>query len=245
MESQNANNNLRLWNKVEQTDPDFTKAYKGKGGFEGDAINAMYLVKKATNLWGPIGDRWGYEIEEERYDQGAPIGVYPNTSEVIYAVVHTLKLRLWYKTDDGELATVQHYGHTDFVSANKYGAVTDSEAPKKSLTDALKKCLSMIGFSADVFMGMFDNQAYVEEAANKAALEKAEDKIEEESRQAAEFRKAVETAARLLQTATSLHELGTLFKEYARKFSLRNDKRVIAHITKIYEARKAELEPKP
>ncbi|MFK8333452.1 hypothetical protein M2D63_026040, partial [Pseudomonas sp. BJa5] len=40
---------------------------------------------------------------------------------------------------------------------------TDGEAPKKSLTDAINNSLSMLGFRADVFLGIFDDRDYVQQ----------------------------------------------------------------------------------
>jgi hypothetical protein len=39
---------------------------------------------------------------------------------------------------------------------------TDEDAPKKSVTDALTKALSMIGFAGDIFSGRWDDNRYVE-----------------------------------------------------------------------------------
>ncbi|WP_434771820.1 hypothetical protein [Pseudomonas entomophila] len=50
---------------------------------------------------------------------------------------------------------------------------TDGEAPKKSLTDAIKKALSMLSFSADVFLGLFDDNAYVQQRQEETAIEVA------------------------------------------------------------------------
>jgi recombination DNA repair RAD52 pathway protein len=38
----------------------------------------------------------------------------------------------------------------------------DEDAPKKAMTDALTKGLSHLGFSADVFLGLFDDNRYVQ-----------------------------------------------------------------------------------
>jgi hypothetical protein len=38
----------------------------------------------------------------------------------------------------------------------------DSDASKKATTDAITKLLSQLGFSADVFLGKYDDQKYVE-----------------------------------------------------------------------------------
>ena len=53
--------NLSIWNKVQETDPKFTK--KDYGGFT--SINGVYLYKKATDIFGPIGIGWGFDILDE------------------------------------------------------------------------------------------------------------------------------------------------------------------------------------
>ena len=137
--------NLKVWNAVEKTDPKFTKAFSKAGGFSGTAINATYLIKKATELWGPIGGTWGPEVEDERYVEGAE-----------GTIVHVLRIKLRHPT-----GWLHAYGQTTFVGKNKHGPFTDEEAPKKSLTDAISKGLSMLGFSADVFLGLYDDNKYV------------------------------------------------------------------------------------
>ena len=43
----------------------------------------------------------------------------------------------------------------------------DDEAPKKAMTDALTKAFSHLGVSADVFLGLFDNNKYVSDMKEK------------------------------------------------------------------------------
>ena len=43
----------------------------------------------------------------------------------------------------------------------KKAGTLDDEAPKKALTDAMTKAFSHLGVSADVFLGLFDNNKYV------------------------------------------------------------------------------------
>jgi len=43
----------------------------------------------------------------------------------------------------------------------------DDEAPKKAMTDALTKAFSHLGVSADVFLGLFDNNKYVADMKEK------------------------------------------------------------------------------
>jgi hypothetical protein len=136
---------LSLWRAVEKTDPKYTKAFSRAGGFSGTAINATYLVRKATELWGPMGSEWGAEVADERYVEGAD-----------GTIIHVLRINFRYPQ-----GAFPSYGQTTFVGQNKNGKFTDEEAPKKSMTDAITKALSMLGFSADVFLGLYDDNKYV------------------------------------------------------------------------------------
>lgn len=236
--------NLSLWENVQQTDPKYTKDYTGPGGFTGTAVNAMYLAKRATEAFGPCGTGWGYDILEERFDVGAPLLDKESKAVICNSQVHTLKLSLWYLGADGERKSVVHFGHTPYITQNKFGVTTDFEAPKKSLTDAIGKCLSQLGFSADIRLGLYDDIHYVNEIKNEAEIERAEDKIEAKERQAAEYRQWLENNLRLISTAQSMNELQQVFKSAMRKLDLRKDETNQVKFTRAKDARKAELEAK-
>lgn len=175
--------NLDLWKSVEETAPGYTKT----GDLDGrkvTSINGTYMVKRATEAFGPIGEGWGYEIEDESFQPGAPIT--KDGAVIGNAIMHTLKVRLWYMRGDKKCEVV-HFGHTPYIRGTHYGAMTDFDAPKKSLTDAIKKCLSMIGFSADVFLGLYDDTNYVEAAKVKESVRNADDAEEEMTRARTEF----------------------------------------------------------
>ena len=53
------------------------------------------------------------------------------------------------------------------VKSKKYDDKPDHDALKKAGTDALTKCLSYLGFNADIFMGKFDDNKYVAEMDEK------------------------------------------------------------------------------
>ena len=137
--------NMKLWGAVERTDPKYTKSFSRSGGFSGTAINATYLIRKATELWGPLGGAWGFNIADEKYVPGGDM-----------TVVHVV--RIDFRHPSGAFPA---FGQTTFVGKNKNGVFTDEEAPKKSLTDAITKALSMLGFSADVHLGLYDDNKYV------------------------------------------------------------------------------------
>lgn len=153
--------NLCLWNAVMATDPKYSRAFTRAGGFSGTAINATYQVQKATEQFGPIGLGWGYTVLEERFQNGAFLGFDSQGSSLGTEVIHIVRIELWYRWK-GETGKLQHFGQTTFVGKTRNGIFTDEEAPKKSLTDAISKCLSLLGFGADVFMGLYDDQKYVD-----------------------------------------------------------------------------------
>lgn len=170
---------MAIWEQVQQTDPTFTKSFKGTGGFSGTAFNSQYMWRKATELFGPCGTGWGYEILDEKYVEGSHI-IHKDAHSAERTIIHVLRVGLWYM-DGEDKRWVEHYGQTTFVGKNKYGPFTDEEAPKKSLTDALMKCMSMLGFGADVYLGLYDDNKYVEglKSTEKASKGKARDGFDE------------------------------------------------------------------
>ena len=169
---------MSIWNAVEKTDPKFTKEFNRGGGFKGTAINPTYLARKATEIFGPAGLGWGWNVLHEELMLGAPI------SEDCRELIHVLHVEVWYRPtrerceqyglEFGYIARVNQYGATTFVGKNKYGTFTDEETKKKSLTDGIGKCLSLLGFSSDVHLGRYDDSKYVNDRRNEeAAKEKA------------------------------------------------------------------------
>lgn len=143
---------LDLWHAVETTDPHFTKAFTRGGGFKGTATNATYQARKATEMFGPCGLGWGWTVLSEEILEG-----------VDGTKVHKILLRLWYEWQ-GKRGEIEQFGQTEFSGKRSSGnTYTDEEAPKKSLTDAVSKCLSLLGFSADIHMGLYDDNKYVAE----------------------------------------------------------------------------------
>lgn len=146
--------NMRIWGAVQTTDPKFTKKFTRSGGFSGTATNATWLAKRATETFGPMGIGWGITILNESIFDGAPM------ESGGCEKVHRVHIKLWYMLD-GQRGEIEHFGQTMLVGKNKYGAFTDEEAPKKSLTDAMSKALSLLGFAADVHLGLYDDVKYV------------------------------------------------------------------------------------
>lgn len=238
--------NLHLWELVDETDPSYTKSAEFDGR-KSTTITGTYFVKRATELFGPIGQGWGYEIREDRYDSGAPV-VF-NGQPAGNEIMHTIKLDLWYKGDGGEIHTVSHYGHTPYVRMTTYGLKTDFDAPKKSLTDAIKKCLSMLGFSADVFLGEFDNPEYVEARRTEEEIRKADDQDVELAKKRAEFGHWCEDQIKAYKLIPNPAALKTVHKanlkkaaNQSRMLNLNQDK-IMERVESAYKARLDELLP--
>lgn len=154
------NKNLNIWSQVKRTDLKYTKKFRRSGGFSGTAIDPLYNIHRATAMFGPMGIGWGFEIVGEQFLKGGPILANGN-HEIAKETVHEIKIKLWYNYD-GKRGEIFSSGATSFISKNKNGIVTDEEAVKKSLTDALSKALSWLGFSADIHIGAYDGNKHVE-----------------------------------------------------------------------------------
>jgi hypothetical protein len=236
--------NLSIWGAVEKTEPSATKQSQVSGRTE-TSINGTYMFKRATEQFGPCGIGWGYEIAEERMDRGAPIQFDAEGNPIEYSETHTIKLRFWYKLGE-DFGSILSYGHTQYKymagqGDNRYMRV-DGEAPKKSLTDAIKKALSMLGFSADIFMGQFDDREYVQEQVNAELLKKADDKDEEALRQRKEYEDWKSNNLAAMQKAVSLNELQGLYKAAVRKMDRRGDNAGVIYFTDVKDEVKAKLE---
>lgn len=208
---------MALWESVKTTDKAFTKTQKLEGR-DVTSINGMYVVQRATETFGPIGKGWGYEILADRFDQGAPIRDKKTGEVIAHEQMHTILLKLWY-VHGGKRNNVTQYGHTPFVREGSWGPYTDFDAPKKSLTDAIKKCLSLLGFCADVHLGMFEDEIYLQGLELKKRLEAAgEDGKQEVMDEAkAAFRAWVDTQIEVLASTNNQRALEAMRKNICEK----------------------------
>lgn len=208
---------MALWESVKTTDKAFTKTQKLEGR-DVTSINGMYVVQRATETFGPIGKGWGYEILVDRFDQGAPIRDKKTGEVIAHEQMHTILLKLWY-VHGGKRNNVTQYGHTPFVREGSWGPYTDFDAPKKSLTDAIKKCLSLLGFCADVHLGMFEDEIYLQGLELKKRLEEAGESGKQEVMDEAKaaFRAWVDTQIEVLASTNNQRSLEAMRKNICEK----------------------------
>ena len=135
--------NLEIWNFLEKTNPDHTKSAPSSYGKKITTIDAMHQIKNMTAAFGPVGKGWTYEAK------------YHYTDKLVFAEV-----KIKYCLDSqwreyGPVCSVAPLGH-------RKGGL-DDEAPKKAMTDAMTKAFSHLGLNADIFLGKFDDNKYVQQ----------------------------------------------------------------------------------
>jgi len=130
--------NLKIWNAVQETNPSDTK--KVSFGRQFTAIDAYSQIKKATEQFGAYGVKWGLR-------------------DIVHTFVPDTKMVLavgYFFVPDGECIV-----SSSIMYVSDKGK-TDDDFAKKLETDMITKALSRMGFNADVFMGMFDDNKYVQ-----------------------------------------------------------------------------------
>lgn len=216
---------MNLWDRVDKTDPAYTKKVTQRGGFT--AIDAMYQTKKATEIFGMYGKGWGLSKTSFNLDMLEATGM------VIHEAV------FFYVQDDKRYEFPIHNAIKPMM-----GSKQDEDWPKKVETNTISKALSRLGFCADVFMGDFDNQDYIEERLNEEAMIKAEDKDAEALKQAQEYEKWFSDHMALVSSSVSLNELKRLNVILVKGCTKKGDKEKLIKIEKAKDKRKLELEEK-
>jgi len=154
-------NHLEIWDRFFVPPKGVCKKEPGAKSYKCTSIDAMWRVKAATELFGPCGIGWGYKVIAEGIMDGSP--VLDGKGQLGKEAIHWCRIKLWYKWN-GEMGELEHYGQTTLTGVygrdEKAYFFTDEEAPKKSLTDALGKALSMLGIAGSVYMKKFDGDKY-------------------------------------------------------------------------------------
>lgn len=235
-------NNLRIWERVDKTDTRFTKKAEVNGQ-KITSLSGTAMIMKATEIFGPAGIGFGWKVLEERFDRGMEIfaGEGEKRASLGFTQNHTVRILFWFILE-GQRGELESYGCTNAVYKSKYGLSTDGEAPKKSLTDAIKKALSALGFSADVFLGLHDDANYLEQLNEELAIEQAEDRIAEEERQKQERLDYIKSVVDSMAKATTKNELKGIHDVAVRKLNARQDTKAVTRIVREYDEQKARFE---
>jgi hypothetical protein len=137
-------NNLDLWNRVEKTNPKYTKKAK-ISGHEITAIAPQYQIMQVTEEFGVYGQKWGFKNITLDYSLAEKFNI------VVFKGIFFFP--------KGEFEII----NSCKMYMDRACTMVDDNFAKKIETDALTKAISKLGFNADIFMGKFDDVRYVEE----------------------------------------------------------------------------------
>lgn len=125
--------------------PETAKKAFDNGLFKGTDINSMWRIKKLTELFGPCGSGWYYELVDKHCEEH---------NDVTMAIVD-IKL-YWNVTGDMTNPTwsapIYGTGGNKLVyQTQKRGTVVSDEGYKMALTDAISVACKALGIGADVY----------------------------------------------------------------------------------------------
>lgn len=148
---------MKIWKNVEKTNPKYTKEVNFGRKFT--SINAQYQIMCATEQFGACGDGWGV------------------SDESFYMVTDGLlgyQATFWWIDDmeNKDLLQAKSFAINSSIATHNKSGKLDDDCFKKVSTDALTKGLSKLGFSADVFLGMWDDNKYVAQVKEEFASKK-------------------------------------------------------------------------
>lgn len=194
--------NKELWNRAFTTDPRAVKPITGKQ-YKGNSPNPYWIVERLTDEFGPCGIGWGFTILSERMERLTERDV-----------LHIAAVRMWYELN-GKRGEFEQIGQTKAVYESKNGTIVDEDAPKKSVTDALVKCASYLGFAGDIFSGMWDDSKYVEWAAEEwdkriAESSKTPEEIEAQKKREARGKELDQLADYMLECHSAGKDLAAI-----------------------------------
>ena len=203
--------NLSLWDSVQKTDPAFTKQ-ASKGAHNFTSVAPMYQNRKATEKFGVQGIGWGVVVGSEVFTEKE----YGTTTILSYDATMFF---MW----DGQRGEIPiHASEKSCYKTNGYKGKEgymkiDDEVRKKVVTNAKTKGLSELGFSADIFMGMFDDPNYVDYLNFEMSLEKADDREQEAKSKIDEFNEWCKKEASVYSAASSKRTLDLLIAGHTQK----------------------------
>ena len=155
--------NMDVWGKLESTPKEAQKEITA-GRLKGFTdINPMWRLKRLTEVFGPCGIGWKYDI--------VSTNVIPGANDEVAAFVNIL---LYYKKDGEWSEGVPGLGGSMFVAKEKNGPHTSDECFKMALSDAIGTACKALGMSADIYFSK-DRSKYTTAQDASQKMETVED----------------------------------------------------------------------
>lgn len=135
--------NMKLYEKGRSV-PEEAKKPITAGRLKGMTdVNPMYRIKRLTEMFGPCGIGWWYEITNKQIVN----------DEITHQRVAFVDILLYYKhPETGEVSmAIPGTGGASFVAQERNGPYMSDECFKMALTDAISVSCKAIGIAADVY----------------------------------------------------------------------------------------------
>ena len=186
-ETKNKQDNLRYYELLRKVPPHALKtiaAGRLKGFYD---INPVWRIKAMTDVFGPCGVGWKYEIVkqwQETFVHGTFVKETKEgkeTKEIKETKAFT-NLNLYIKVDGEWSAPIPGTGGATILEINSKGySYVNDEGYKMSLTDAMGVCMRSLGVAADVYFNKdaqqfdtkYEQQSYVAQQQQKPQAQPA------------------------------------------------------------------------
>jgi hypothetical protein len=147
--------NMQWWDKLKQPPASALKQIQA-GRLKGKSdINPQWRYQVLTQLFGPCGVGWKYEIVKTWREEGSDGQVFAFADILLY--VREVD-NLWSNPIPGS-------GGSMLIAKESSGLHSNDEAYKMAITDALSVACKMLGVAADIYAGRWDGERYVQEDA--------------------------------------------------------------------------------
>lgn len=140
-------NNMEIWEKVKRPPTSVLTPIKG-GRLSGMTdISPQWRYQVMTEVFGPCGVGWKYEIKKLWTEDGA------NGEKMAFALIDLYTALAWSQAIPG-------IGGSAMIAKEKDGLRANDEAYKMAVTDALSVAMKQLGVAADIYIGLFDGSKY-------------------------------------------------------------------------------------
>ena len=138
-------------------------------------ISPMWRYEVLTEMFGPCGIGWKFEIEKTWITEGADSVQVANATINLY--IHDRD------TENHWSEPIPGVGGSMFVAKESKGLYTSDEACKMAVTDALSTACKMLGIGSAIYSGKWDGSKYKDDPPSKPISQdqvvEIEDKIKE------------------------------------------------------------------
>lgn len=158
--------NMELFRQFEKTADEAKKTIEA-GRLKGFTdINPMWRFKRLTEVFGPVGIGWKFEIKDKQ--------IVPGADGVVSAFVDIL---LYYKWNGEWSEGIPGTGGSSFVAKERNGLYTSDECFKMALSDAIGTACKALGMSADIYFSKDRSKYTADQDAPETKMESFEDAV--------------------------------------------------------------------